>query len=422
MYGLVPQSEGFLFCSSYLSDIKDSRKNSVREEVERLDANRLLNTSPEDLIKYLVEKNRMVVPTIRREEWSLAEHETQIDVRNDRGRFIPDRSRAWFVPGQHLEIEVPVDGDYTLLYVRPSTFTATGPRAEIRNGSIFLDFKVISDSAQQRDIRNEAIQVLEEIDKYLSWIRRDLNDFDQDLEREANQAISERRKRILDNQGRVASLGIPLKARHGAPQSFTLPDLRKKLVPTLPSATSVAYEPEPTLDLQNYDHILSVVQNMTRVMERSPSAFKTMGEEDLRQHFLVQLNGQFEGGATGETFNVSGKTDILLRHKDRNVFIAECKFWKGPGRYCQTIDQLLGYTAWRDTKTAILIFNRGTSISAIRNGVLAESKRHPNYKRTVNWQHESGFRFVFHHSTDTNREFLLTVLIFDVPGPIRDEQ
>ena len=27
-----------------------------------------------------------------------------------------------------------------------------------------------------------------------------------------------------------------------------------------------------------------------------------MKEEDLRQHFLVQLNGQYDGEATGETF------------------------------------------------------------------------------------------------------------------------
>ena len=33
-------------------------------------------------------------------------------------------------------------------------------------------------------------------------------------------------------------------------------------------------------------------------MERSPYAFKAMNEENLRQHFLVQLNGQFEGNAT----------------------------------------------------------------------------------------------------------------------------
>ena len=37
-----------------------------------------------------------------------------------------------------------------------------------------------------------------------------------------------------------------------------------------------------------------------------------------------------EGQATGETFNAAGKTDILLRIDGKNVFIGECKFWKGP--------------------------------------------------------------------------------------------
>jgi hypothetical protein len=55
-----------------------------------------------------------------------------------------------------------------------------------------------------------------------------------------------------------------------------------------------------------------------------------MKEEDLRQHFLVQLNGQYEGRATGETFNFEGKTDILIRAERKNIFIAECKFWDGP--------------------------------------------------------------------------------------------
>lgn len=66
------------------------------------------------------------------------------------------------------------------------------------------------------------------------------------------------------------------------------------------------------------------------MIERSPDAFRAMNKEALRQHFLVQLNGQFEGKATGETFNIFGKTDILLREGDRNVLITECKCWKDP--------------------------------------------------------------------------------------------
>lgn len=55
--------------------------------------------------------------------------------------------------------------------------------------------------------------------------------------------------------------------------------------------------------------------------ELSPHAFLDMGEEDLRSHFLVQLNGAFEGQATGETFNFQGKTDILIRVEGKNILL-----------------------------------------------------------------------------------------------------
>lgn len=268
----------------------------------------------------------------------------------------------------------------------------------------------------QGDIRPEIDRTLNEIEQHLEWVSIDVNRFNESLRADAEQTILRRRDRILTNQGRVASLGIPLKNRPNAPQTYVLPSVRRKVIPVLPAASTMPYEPEPALDLEHYEHILSVIQNMAQVMERSPSAFKAMGEEDLRQHFLVQLNGQFEGNATGETFNVSGKTDILLRANGRNIFIAECKFWGGPKLFREAIDQLLGYTAWRDTKTAILVFNRGTSLSTVLAGIKAEVERHPNYKRTLNWQHETGFRYEFHHTGDANREFTLTVLVFDIPG------
>ena len=130
---------------------------------------------------------------------------------------------------------------------------------------------------------------------------------------------------------------------------------------------------------------------------------------------MVQLNGQFMGAATGETFNVNGKTDILIKENGKTIFIAECKFWKGPKVFNDAIGQLLGYTSWRDTKTAILVFNRDTSMSTVLSGIQSEATAHPNYKRTLDWKHESGYRYIFHHNTDKNRELVLTFLVFDVP-------
>jgi hypothetical protein len=158
--------------------------------------------------------------------------------------------------------------------------------------------------------------------------------------------------------------------------------------------------------MEQYEQALKIMQDMTLVMERSPDAFRTMDEEALRQHFHVQLNGQFEGKATGETFNMAGKTDILLREGERNVFIAECKFWKGPKAFGEAIDQMLGYATWRDGKTAILVFNRGTETSTVLAGVDATARAHANFKRAVNWPHESGFRYVFHANGDANRELI----------------
>ena len=80
-------------------------------------------------------------------------------------------------------------------------------------------------------------------------------------------------------------------------------------------------------------------------MERSPKAFRDMDEESLRWQFLVPLNSHYEGMATGETFNYTGKTDILIRYEGKNVFIAECKIWRGAEAFVETIDQLLGYTS-----------------------------------------------------------------------------
>jgi hypothetical protein len=86
---------------------------------------------------------------------------------------------------------------------------------------------------------------------------------------------------------------------------------------------------------------------MAHVMERSPHSFTHLGEEDLRQHFLVPLNGHYRGEGKGEVFNSEGKTDILIRVEDRSIFIAECKFCGGQKVASGAIDQLLGYLTWR---------------------------------------------------------------------------
>ena len=266
------------------------------------------------------------------------------------------------------------------------------------------------------NVGTEFDRELKSVQQNLSWIADQVGPFNSTIRPNVSQQIGARREKLLQDRGIIEGLGFPLKRRSGVPTTYASPDVTRRIAPQLPPVTTKPYRPEPTLAMEEYEHILSVVSNMVTVMERSPSAFKTMGEEDFRQHFLVQLNGQYEGQATGETFNYEGKTDILIRAKGKNIFIAECKFWTGPSGLSKTLDQLLGYTSWRDTKTALLVFNREVTMSTVLRRIPQVVRDHPNHKADLNYDSETGFRYVFSHRDDPNRQLTLTVLAFNVPG------
>ena len=109
--------------------------------------------------------------------------------------------------------------------------------------------------------------------------------------------------------------------------------------------------------------------------------------------------------------NISGNFDYVVFD-----FIAECKFWSGPAGLTKALDQMLGYTAWRDTKAALLIFNRERNTSTVLEGVAKTVKDHPNCKREQSRKSDTEFRYVFSHRDDANREITVTVLVFDVPA------
>jgi hypothetical protein len=173
--------------------------------------------------------------------------------------------------------------------------------------------------------------------------------------------------------------------------------------------------PEPAIDGATYESVLEICSAMAKVLEQSPRMFAGFGEEDIRNNFLVQLNGQFLGNATGETFSAAGKTDILVKVEGRNVFIAECKFWDGPKSVGDALDQLLSYTTWRESKLALFIFSRGGNFTDVLRKTDETITAHPTVKRRVGPYGETGFRYLLARPDDPEREITLTVIGFDVP-------
>ncbi len=389
------------------------RKEDIAYEIQGIEGDRLLNTSVEDLCDYLEEKYRFDVAALHKEHIEADSREEQIDVSQDPRRHIMDRSRRFYITGTCIEVTVPFSGDPQTFSIQPTSFTLNPPKGDVRSNSLFFSISGIDMESEQ--VRSQIDRTLADVESYLESLRSDADSFNQEIRKVAFGLIEQRREKLLADRNLVSSLGFSLKERDGKYKTFVTPDVLRKITPVMPTAGKEPYRPEPALGMDDYEHILSVMVNMSSVMERNPSAFNTLSEDALRSHFLVQLNGHYEGNATGETFNYEGKTDILVRVDGKNIFIAECKYWAGKKKLMDTIDQLLGYASWRDTKVAIVIFNRNKNFSRVLEVIPDTVKTHSNFKKELEPGTDCQFRYLFGHRDDINREMILTVLAFDVP-------
>jgi hypothetical protein len=408
-------SSDHLFSGPHWFDVDRHQREELKKEVGEIDGDRLLNTSVEDLVKYLAGKYQITVPALVEDEIVVEQHDTQIDVSRDSMRIIHDRSRPFHVKGTEIQVEVPFTGEAEAFRIHPSSYDSMPPRAAVRQGRLY--FSVSGTNLEPTAVRAEIDRTLKSIKWYLEKLAGDVLSLNNQLPEVARGVVQRRREKLLGDRTLVASLGFKMKERPGAAKTFVAPEVRRKLHPVMPESKSKPYVPEPTLAPTDYEHVLTVVQNMAHVMELSPSAFVTTGEEALRSHFLVQLNGHYEGNATGETFNFEGKTDILIKSAGRNIFIAECKFWDGPKKLTETLDQLLGYSSWRDTKTAVILFSRNRDFSKVLAAIPPTVQAHPQHKADLPGSTETVFRYRFAHRDDANREMYLTVLAFNVPSP-----
>lgn len=409
-----PDLDPLLFAEGDLRAGLEAQVTKMLEALEQYDGNRLLNTAENDLIDYFVDVAEVEAPVLLKDHASVEQHEIKIDMSHD-FRYGPSfDGRPILVSGTLFKLHVPFTGDPTVFRCQSSTSSLNPPRALIDQNEVIISHRAVQ--GEDAAVINQSLRgVLARIEEALTWARNDIERHNSGLRQRAAQALEARKKRLLENQNTVATLGFPLRQRADAPRTYVVPTARKKAILAPPPASTEPFVPEPALDGKVYGQILAILSNMVQVMERSPDAFAGLNEEALRTHFLVQLNGQFEGGATGETFNGSGSTDILLQEKGRSVFIAECKFWDGPATIAACIDQLLDYATWRDAKTAILIFNRRKDFSAVLGQIPEAISTHASTKGEVQALGETAFRFRLRLRDDASRELVVTMLVFDVP-------
>jgi hypothetical protein len=398
-----------LFMTNQFFDVVERHEEAALREIDSINGNDLLATNPDALIDYIVKNHRMDAPVLREDNLYLVHNETDVPVG---GRPIV------MARGTAFEFHVRFDGHAPFFFVRPSNHYTSHPRGSVTDSELVLTYHTVPGApiADPEQMKRQFHSDLNIIRGLLATLQQGVDAYHNELRRMATERIQTRREKLLRDRNLAESLGVPIRRRDGLPTTFVHPGVRRKPEVRRPPAERGGYQPEPILEFAEYEHILSVIGDMATVMERSPSAFAGMDEEALRFMFLVPLNGHYES-ATGETFNFQGKTDLLIRADGKNIFLAECKFWDGPQSLTETIDQLLGYTSWRDTKTAIIIFNRNRNLTRVLEQIPGLLAAHPNFRRMYDYPSETGFRCALHHRDDPARELTLTVLVFDVPAP-----
>jgi hypothetical protein len=407
----------YLFHDEPLTEYLDRYKINLQREIESCDKNYILNVSEEDYSSYLISKYSLDVPVLQENDIVYE----QIELRKEEHREPTVNNGSMLTGTLGLTISVPFLGNGQLLKCKPSHFTLSPPEGTVEESEIRLYYEIIDRNPDS--IKELFTQEIEKIKGYLGWAKRDLDSHNAWVRENAIEYVRKRKYNILGTQGFLDSLGIPLRRRDKIPETYSIPTIRKKIVVSKPTSSEEAYTPEPTLPEEEYEFILETIFHMSLAMERSPETFSKLQEEEIRDFFIITLNSYYEGQATGETFNFKGKTDILIRHEDRNAFVAECKIWRGEKSLLSTIDQLLGYTSWRDTKTAILLFNKNENLTKVLEEINKTAESHKFYKRRHELKNEmlhneTIFSYIFHQSKDVNREVFLTIMVFDIPTSV----
>lgn len=150
-------------------------------------------------------------------------------------------------------------------------------------------------------------------------------------------------------------------------------------------------------------------------MERAAKSYAPMDERGLRDTVVAVLRGG-SFPAEGEAHNVSGHADIVVRDGARTVLVAECKIWDGASKAHAALDQLLGYTTWRDEDIALIFFVASSNIEEIVERASEALREHELVFDAINTQDVADRAFVVGAADAPRRRRRLHVYFCHLPG------
>lgn len=399
-----------LFQERLFADASREALDQMRKEVDTEDRDKLLNTDEAAYIAYLVGRWRIEPLVLDIEHPRVSDYQKLIPAHQFPRGFDARSGRSY--PVQVIVYHVPYSGNEILFQCAPSGGRIFGMHhATPQNG--FLTFEIVNWRNDLQAIKREANAILTNIGINWNQLRNEVVAFNEELERQAQQTVRAKRTWYQNQKNQLASLGAPILLPSDTSTVSTVPIILKKVV-VKPAAPSSLPATEWVIDNAIYEQILQIIHDTGVAMERHPGVYAGKDEEGLRDHFVTVLSTHFHN-VTGETFNKTGKTDIMIRHEGMNAFVAECKFWNGIRVFYAAIDQILDYLTWRDSKAAVICFVQNKELKPVLQQIEFETAKHSCFMKHHGNRDNGWYNFEFHLKDDPTRAVRLAVLCFHFP-------
>ena len=399
-----------IFAENDLLDHLDSLLADLKRTVLSEDKNRLLNINETQYIDYIVNRYTLEPLKLHLEKVHVSDYESIVPV----GRFAFNYGLhpSEKIKRQVIKYHLPFSGETRMLYLTPNPRLVWYIDVEIHGNEISFDIVNWNDDVGM--IKKDAERILENLAKQAQYSENNIRSYNAKLQEYTQEIVTTRKLEHLKQCNVLDSLGVPFKKKQNVPETFAIPIKRQQPSIRKPISSSEPYKPEPALDAETYKNILRICYDTGVEIERHPSIYVGKDEEILRDHFIMVLAPHFES-VTGETFNKQGKTDILIRHEGSNVFVAECKFWRGQKAHYKTVDQLLSYLTWRDSKTAILYFITNKQLMPVLETIKSITLEHSCFIKYDGDAARGWYSYQFHLPEDETRGVRLAMLCFHFP-------
>lgn len=400
---------GNLFNKIYLQDFIHQYKENLQKSIDKYE---ITESTDIDSLVEILKKSAKIEPI------EILEPEPSEPKETSRRVEDPIYRETYNQKVFEIFVRVPFSGNSELFFCRPSTSKIVYLDLAFTINSTAVTGKIVLAELDPIAYNNEIKSIIKTLNSNLPTINAEVTAWNNSLDMQIRNSLEKRKVIISKKHEFMEKIG--LKVNQKSEEFLTPPTVRKKVIPNPKSETAKAIIKEtiPTLQESVYTDIKEVLHNVGAAMERKPSLYKGKHEEDLRDIFLLFLETRYESATgVGEAFNKKGKTDILLKYaKDgSNLFVAECKIWKGQKKMMEAVDQLLGYLTHRDSKTALMFFVDQKELSTIIHTIKTDISSHPNHIRHLKDSYETSLTYEFSLPEDSKKIIHVEIMLFHFP-------